>query len=283
MPSNIKFISKQSYILNQPSKGRPWVLRVAQEHWNREFHHVRRGHDSSFIAYIQEGCLAIETETSRLEARPGHIVYLAREPCQYGFSVIAEKGLRLLICVVRFTPGSNVVTEFLGQSSRIFAPADAGQVESLFMAMLTAAGKGYPAASDIVAGLLPPTLQTIRLEHEHASATGDPGRMLFTGCREYIIHNYIKIRSVADVARQFGTTHARLCRLFQRHADCPPHRFLLRRKMTHALHELQQRNRSIGEVGYELGFADPYSFSKAFKRIMGFSPSRSKSDPKDAQ
>ncbi|MCA1810097.1 MAG: helix-turn-helix transcriptional regulator [Lentisphaerae bacterium] len=82
---------------------------------------------------------------------------------------------------------------------------------------------------------------------------------------------------MSDLAQRFGTTHARLCRLFKRYADCPPHNYLLQRKMTHALNELQQHQRSVSEIATESGFADPYSFSKTFKRVMGYSPSQARS------
>ena len=116
-------------------------------------------------------------------------------------------------------------------------------------------------------------LQFVVEEHAYDGAVQDPGARLYHRCREYMTGHYLTIQSVRDVAGHFGITHAWRCRLFRRFGDGTPHGFLLQRKMMHAAYELHQHARTVKEVAFELGFADPYSFSKSFKRIMGYSPS----------
>ncbi|MFN2352608.1 MAG: hypothetical protein ABR497_11755, partial [Kiritimatiellia bacterium] len=161
-----ELISKRGYILNQPTSGLPWVLRVAQEHWCNDCRLNRRGHDSSFIACILEGRINIDDETEHLSAGPGNIIYLAQEPRTWELRVDAAQGLRLIIVVIRDQAANMVVGESLGRKTRLFNPGDCANIESLFHCMLTAASRGYPAASDIVAGLLVPLLQSIRQEHD---------------------------------------------------------------------------------------------------------------------
>ena len=270
---NIDMISKEGYVLNQPSPGLPWVLRVSLEHWGKDFLNARRPSDSRFLAYVREGVMLVRGGRETLEAGPGNVVYLGQDAADREVAVATEGGVRVIVAIVRGPAGCGLVSARLGDATRLFAVGDSGSVESLFFCMLQASAKGYPASSDIAASLLAPTLLTIQQEHASANAAAHPNRQLFNRCREFVTHNYLAIKSVAGVAERFDISHARLCRLFKLYEGCSPHSFLLQRKMTHALYELQHRARSVAEIAYELGFADPYSFSKSFKRVMGCSPS----------
>ncbi len=65
---------------------------------------------------------------------------------------------------------------------------------------------------------------------------------------------------------------AYLCRLFRRYDHQTPHQFLMRRKMHLAAERLQQSDLLVKQVAAQLGFADPFHFSRTFKRVLGLSP-----------
>lgn len=274
---NLNILNKVGFVLNKPSPGLPWVLRVALEHWGRKFHHARAAADNIFLAYVQNGVLIVDKDDERIEVGPGSVFYHAQEEGRRVMTVSPDRGLRVAIIVVRGGIGLELARKCLGKTTRQMSLGDSSAIESLFLCMHKAASKGYSNSSDIVANLFLPTIQTLRQEEMVFGETTDSNQRLFNRCREFINHNYLGVSSVKGVAHRFGISHAWLCRLFKQYEDCPPHHFLLQRKMTHALYELQQRNRSVGDIGDELGFADPYSFSKSFKRIMGFSPSQARS------
>ena len=89
------------------------------------------------------------------------------------------------------------------------------------------------------------------------------------------------IRSIAATARVCHINSAYLSRLFQRFARITPHHYLTRLRMEAATARLSQPDSLIKEVAEEFGFADPYHFSRAFKRFHGIAPSkfRSRLDP----
>lgn len=263
---------------DRPSTGFPWVLRVSLEHWDKTFFNTRFGLDNSFIAYVQDGRMTVLEGPREIEAGPGEIMYLAQSELPQQMSVASESGLHLVILsVLREGEGNDIVSTFLGDVSRSLPLGDSGCVESLLFCMLEAAEKGHSSSSDIVSSLLAPTLRTIKRENENAAEVVDPRQRAFNQCRRYIFHNYLSLQSVSAVAERFGIRHALMCHLFKKHEGCSPHHFLLKRKMTHALHDLQQRSRTITEIADQLGFADRYSFSKTFKRVMGRSPSQARS------
>ena len=75
-----------------------------------------------------------------------------------------------------------------------------------------------------------------------------------------------------QVARECRVDPAYLCRLFRRYAHQSPYQFLLRLKMNLAAEQLQNPELLIKQVASQLGFSDPFHFSRAFKKIFGLSP-----------
>jgi AraC family transcriptional regulator, exoenzyme S synthesis regulatory protein ExsA len=53
---------------------------------------------------------------------------------------------------------------------------------------------------------------------------------------------------------------------------CPPGKWLLEKRLVHALHLMRNRNRTVSEAAFESGFESPSHFSRAFKGRFGRSP-----------
>lgn len=67
--------------------------------------------------------------------------------------------------------------------------------------------------------------------------------------------------------------HSQLHILCQRQFGITPQQYVMRRRLSWACHWLQQTRRSVSEIALDLGFADVSSFSRAYRRRMGHSPS----------
>ena len=63
-----------------------------------------------------------------------------------------------------------------------------------------------------------------------------------------------------------------LCRLFRRYDQQTPYQYLMRLKMNAAAERLQDPGALVKQVAAELGFGDPFHFSRVFKSIFGLSP-----------
>ncbi len=95
--------------------------------------------------------------------------------------------------------------------------------------------------------------------------------------REIIQKNFMTLRSLEQIAEECNVDSAYLCRLFKRFDNRSPYQYLMRMKMNYAAEKLQLPNFSVKEIAFELGFCDPFHFSRVFKRILGISPSTFKS------
>ena len=95
----------------------------------------------------------------------------------------------------------------------------------------------------------------------------------YQNSREIIQKNFMSLRSLEQIAEKCHIDSAYLCRLFKRFDNRSPYQYLMRMKMNLAAQRLQLPNSSVKEIAFELGFSDPFHFSRVFKRIFGISPS----------
>ncbi|MFJ8531753.1 AraC family transcriptional regulator [Streptomyces sp. NPDC093591] len=80
--------------------------------------------------------------------------------------------------------------------------------------------------------------------------------------------------TVAALARRAGVSRATLAKRFTDLVGEPPLTYLTRWRMTVAADRLaDQPDLSIAAVAHEVGYADAFAFSNAFKRVKGVNPS----------
>ncbi len=94
----------------------------------------------------------------------------------------------------------------------------------------------------------------------------------FRQWREFIDANFRELRDLEGIATALHVRPAQLCRMFQRYGQSSPFRYLTRQKMNHAAELLVTTNIQIREVADEVGYPDPYHFSRLFKQHFGYSP-----------
>jgi AraC-like DNA-binding protein len=94
----------------------------------------------------------------------------------------------------------------------------------------------------------------------------------YQNCRAFILEHYLQIHTLDGIAKACHVDKAYLCRLFQRFDNQTPYRYLLQLKMREAAKRLQNRRSLVKQVGYELGFEDPFHFCRVFKNVFGLSP-----------
>lgn len=79
---------------------------------------------------------------------------------------------------------------------------------------------------------------------------------------------------LASLARRFGYSITHLCTEFKKHFGVPVGHCLHQLRMNQAVLLLHDPNRRVREIGEMVGYPDPYTFSKMFRRHFGVSPRR---------
>ncbi|MEM9418347.1 MAG: AraC family transcriptional regulator [Planctomycetota bacterium] len=75
------------------------------------------------------------------------------------------------------------------------------------------------------------------------------------------------------MAEQYGLSYERLRKLFRDTVGLPPGEYRIRRRIDRARTMIAERGLSNKAVAFELGYPDPFAFSKQFKKYVGMSPS----------
>ena len=105
-------------------------------------------------------------------------------------------------------------------------------------------------------------------------AAQTPAFATYQRCRQHMQLNYARLRSLGQIARDCHVDPAYLCRLFARYDHQSPYQFLMRLKMNLAAQRLRNPAMLVKQVAADMGFADAFHFSRAFKKVLGVSPDR---------
>lgn len=111
-----------------------------------------------------------------------------------------------------------------------------------------------------------------------AKVEGPPKHATLTDeITEYISRNLDKKLSIRQLCKQFNVSATTLLRLFSSMEDCSgrkmsPGRFIRHTKLLRSAEWILSGKNTIKEIAAFCGYADQFSFSRAFKKIYGFSP-----------
>jgi AraC family transcriptional regulator len=113
---------------------------------------------------------------------------------------------------------------------------------------------------------------------EHGASPVRVFRGGLAGWQQKKVTNFIEEHLDEDIALQELASMAELsryhfARAFRQSFGVPPHRYHMSRRMERAKTLLEERTRSVTEVGLMLGFAETSSFTTSFRRTVGVTPS----------
>lgn len=78
--------------------------------------------------------------------------------------------------------------------------------------------------------------------------------------------------TLESIAEEFDLSKSYLNTIFQKYTQHAPMDFYIHLKMKHACGLLHSTNLPVYKVAAELGYEDPYYFSRIFKKVIGVSP-----------
>lgn len=91
---------------------------------------------------------------------------------------------------------------------------------------------------------------------------------------EYIRSHFQEDLTVAKLARYVGLNRSYLTTVFQNTINMSPQQYLMRFRMEWAAKMLCEDKLTVGEIARSCGYPDPLTFSKAFKRTLGITPTQ---------
>ena len=90
---------------------------------------------------------------------------------------------------------------------------------------------------------------------------------------EFIEQHLAEEISLAALAELADLSVYHFARLFKQSFGVPPHRYHMARRMERARRLLQRPTLSVTQIGIQIGFRETSSFTRAFRRYTGLTPS----------
>lgn len=107
---------------------------------------------------------------------------------------------------------------------------------------------------------------------------------LLPSIKKYIEEHYQEPISLSDISACFNVSCGYISTIFKKSSGIGFNECVTQAKIRHAKQLLLEPEIKIYDVAYQLGYSDPYYFSKVFKKYTGFSPKeyiRSKSSDRE--
>ncbi|AHF91719.1 DNA-binding domain-containing protein, AraC-type [Opitutaceae bacterium TAV1] len=151
--------------------------------------------------------------------------------------------------------------------------ARADVIQEWFEQLLDAGEQAGPGAARICA-----LLGELIVRHAMANplrteeGAGAASLVAYERCRAALRKNFLRLASAGELARACHLDIAYMTRLFRRYGNESPYQMLVRLKMNRAAERLVTTGLPLKEIGEEVGFTDPYHFSRVFKRVYGLAP-----------
>ena len=89
---------------------------------------------------------------------------------------------------------------------------------------------------------------------------------------EYIEEHLTEEISLATLARLVDLSLYHFARAFKQSFGVPPHRYHMARRLDRARSLLQRPALSVTQIGVEIGFRETSSFTRAFRKFAGVTP-----------
>lgn len=152
-------------------------------------------------------------------------------------------------------------------------------IMAVLLAMRTDLAEGSPAGrlyGESLANALAVYLLNRYTVRRYAPVTyrgGLPGHRL-KRVLDYIGDNLGDDLSLSQLASVVGMSPHYFAELFSKSTGQTPHRYVLLQRIERAKQSLRDPGRSVIEVGLDAGFQNPSHFARAFRKLVGTSPSR---------
>lgn len=156
-----------------------------------------------------------------------------------------------------------------GRVSSMFPP---NELEALFSELIDCGVRNTANTAGLCAKLLECLALKIADSHAPLAKSEALAFNTYQHALRHIQEHFRRLKSLQQISAECRVDNAYLCRLFRRFGHQSPYQHLQRLKMNQAADLLRKPAALVKQVAEEVGFTDPFQFSRAFKRVFGTSP-----------
>lgn len=276
--SNASFISKQVvsgqyYFLNlNPETGTSGtVVCGGLETCDPLYRIARNSFNYHSIEYVTAGQGELTVNGNRFPLRPGAVFYYSPKTRHEITTDPTKPLIKYFVdfCGARFTrlltkhPLASHEPRYLSLTPRI---------QAVFESLQQSGRDTGNHAQGLCACLLELLILQVGLHALSQDDAESAAQHNYRRCRDLVENRFLALHTLNAIAEECRVDAPYLCRLFQRYGEESPYQMLLRLKMRHAADLLNGSQALIKQVAKAVGFADPYHFSRVFKKVYGVAP-----------
>jgi AraC-like DNA-binding protein len=146
------------------------------------------------------------------------------------------------------------------------------EVQRVWEDLIREGGHHRATADRVCAALVEVLLLKIEELAGISAPKGAAAEETFLRCKGAIEAQAARLATLGDITKAVGLEASHLCRLFRRYQGLSPYQYLLHRKMALAAELLMDPTALVKEAASHVGFADPYHFSRCFKKVHRVAP-----------
>lgn len=146
------------------------------------------------------------------------------------------------------------------------------EVQRLWDDIIREGGHHRPTSGRLLGALVEVLLLKIEELAGLPVSPGQTAEEAFVRCKGIIEAQSASLHTLGEVTRATGIGATRLSRLFRHYQGLSPYQYLLRRKMSLAAELLMNPATLVKEAAAQVGFTDPYHFSRCFKQVHRVAP-----------
>lgn len=263
---------KRFYLdLNPPRNQRLAVVCGGLERTTADYAIHRATFPFYCIEYVARGKGMVKLDGRSAALHPGRLFAYGPDTRQ---DIVGDPGSPLVKYFVNFT--GTAARDLLrgcglapGKVSLMFPP---NELEALFDELIDCGLRNKANTAGLCAKLL--ECITLKIADSRAPLARSDALAFNTYQRahRHIQDHFRRLKSLNQISADCRLDNAYLCRLFRRFDHQSPYQYLQRLKMNQAADLLRKPGALVKQVAEEVGFADPFQFSRAFKRVFGTSP-----------
>lgn len=247
----------------------PYLARVQHEWWSpgRSIRFVRRHNHVVLLVLDGKGSFRAGATTYALHS--GSVLSLVPE-IPHRIDADLSHPLQTLRLIIAGTDPSAWLSQATGSASGAWRPRSWDSLRDLGLRMKAEAQRGDAQAPRIAAHLL--AIFAADLQRGLGSSTGPDD--LAERARALIAKQPRQAPSLNELAARCGVSPEHLCRRFTAAFGEAPMRYAQGLRQHEAEELLSDDGATLAEIARQLGYADAFAFSKAFRRWTRRSPSQ---------
>jgi len=239
--------------------------------------------NNNYILYVMEGRKIWHTGDGSYDLREGDCVFVRKgaaiveqfresEFCFFLFFVPDE-----FICDVLKSKSSPIHKYKAGKNyDPVIAINSSATVQAYFQSMLPYFDEGREPDQSLIELKFKELILTIADNPENGELLSYFCSLLqqpqAVSLQQVMEANFCFNIGLEEFAMMTSRSLSAFKRDFQKLYDTTPGKWLMEKRLNHALHLLTNMNKTVGETAFESGFESPSHFSRAFRQRFGSSP-----------